>query len=171
MRLLAALVAVSFVAAGSAAAADAPGPVTGVPSVEQQTVAAINAFRRKNGLVALTVNASLTAVSRGHSRSMAEHGFFRHESLDGSSYAARIKAVYGPRAVHRWAIAENIVWASPALNAARALELWLKSPPHRKNILTPAFREIGIGGVHAVRAPGEFGGNDVTILTAAFGVR
>ena len=64
-----------------------------------------------------------------------------------------------------------MVWASPSLCAAQAIDMWLKSPPHRKNLLTPAWREVGIGGVHALAAPGVYEGLDVTILTADFGVR
>ena len=37
--------------------------------------------------------------------------------------------------------------------------------------LTPAWREVGLGGVHMVDAPGVYAGLDVTILTADFGVR
>jgi uncharacterized protein YkwD len=64
-----------------------------------------------------------------------------------------------------------MVWASPGLSADQALEMWLNSPPHRKNLLTPAWREIGLGAVRALAAPGVYQGRDVTILTADFGVR
>jgi len=47
----------------------------------------------------------------------------------------------------------------------------MKSPPHRKIILTPNWRDIGIGGVHAAAAPGVYQGLGVTIVTADFGVR
>ena len=54
---------------------------------------------------------------------------------------------------------------------AGALKLWLASPEHRKNLLSPKWREIGVSAVHAARAPGTFAGRDVTIVTTDFGVR
>jgi uncharacterized protein YkwD len=64
-----------------------------------------------------------------------------------------------------------MVWASPELSADQAIQVWLNSPPHRKNLLAPAWREVGLGAVRALAAPGVFKGLDVTILTADFGVR
>jgi uncharacterized protein YkwD len=68
-------------------------------------------------------------------------------------------------------VGENLVWASPDLDALGAMQLWPKSPPHRENMLAPRWREIGISAVHAAAAPGTHGGQPVTIVTADFGVR
>ena len=102
---------------------------------------------------------------------MAEHGFFGHASWDGSTVWQRIKPVYPPMPGRTWAMGENLVWASPELTAGGAVELWLHTVPHRKNLLNPAWRAVGLGGVHASCAPGVYEGLDVTILTADFGVR
>ena len=102
---------------------------------------------------------------------MAEHGFFRHESYDGTAFWHRIKPMYKPMPRRYWHAGENMVWASPGLSAAQAIDMWMKSPPHRKIILTPNWRDIGIGGVHAAAAPGVYQGLGVTIVTADFGVR
>jgi uncharacterized protein YkwD len=100
---------------------------------------------------------------------MAEHGFFEHSSLNGWPFWKRVEAVY-PRNGRRWSVGENLVWASPRLTARGALELWLASPPHRQTLLSPAWREIGLGAVHAF-AGGVYNGRAVTILTADFGIR
>jgi uncharacterized protein YkwD len=68
-------------------------------------------------------------------------------------------------------VAENLIWSSPVLSADDAIKLWMDSPPHRKNLLTPGWREVGLGAVRALGAPGVYRGLDVTILTADFGVR
>jgi len=47
----------------------------------------------------------------------------------------------------------------------------MASPPHRLNILTREYREVGVAAVHFDSAPGAFGGRPVTIVTADFGVR
>ena len=57
------------------------------------------------------------------------------------------------------------------LTAKAEVEMWLRRPAHRKNLLRAAWREVGLGGVRAVAPPGVYQGLDVTILTADFGVR
>ena len=119
----------------------------------------------------LRVNPALLSAARGHSRSMAEHGYFGHESRDGSAFWKRIMSVYPPLPGRYWATGENLVWASPELTAKAAVEMWLRRPAHRKNLLRAAWREVGLGGVRPVAPPGVYQGLDVTILTADFGVR
>jgi uncharacterized protein YkwD len=45
------------------------------------------------------------------------------------------------------------------------------SPPHRENLLSREWREIGIAAIHFSSAPGEYEGRPVTIVTADFGAR
>ena len=43
-------------------------------------------------------------------------------------------------------IGENIAWGTGAYGTPRqTMNSWLHSAGHRKNILTPGFRELGIG--------------------------
>jgi uncharacterized protein YkwD len=49
--------------------------------------------------------------------------------------------------------------------------MWMKSPPHRANILDPRWREIGVGAVYSASARGAFTHRPVTIITTDFGVR
>jgi uncharacterized protein YkwD len=145
--------------------------ISSVASLEHDLLGAINDVRRKRGLTPLRANRKLAVAARGHSQSMAEHGFFRHASFGGAPFWRRIKPVYGEIPGRTWGVGENIVWKSPDLTAAEAIQLWLNSPPHRKNLLTRSWREVGIGGVHALTAPGVYEGLDVTIVTVDFGVR
>jgi uncharacterized protein YkwD len=140
-----------------------------LPALEEQTLAAINGYRREHGLVALRLNPQLAASARQHSLSMAKHGYFEHTSLDGSAFWKRDRKYAGHSRL--WALGENLAWGSPGLSARQAIELWLASPTHRENLLSPAWREIGLGAVHAIGAPGVYEGRDATILTADFGVR
>lgn len=138
--------------------------------LEPQVLAAINDFRRAHGLRPLRPNLALAAAADQHSLSMAEYGFFEHASLDGSPFWKRVEAAYPKDRGRFWRVGENLAWASPGLNARHALELWLASPSHRENLLSPVWREIGLGAVHGF-ASGIYEGRDVTILTADFGVR
>jgi uncharacterized protein YkwD len=145
--------------------------IAAIPALQERVLAVINDARRTRGLHELRLSPGLSLAALGHARSMAHHGFFSHSGFDGSPFWARIKTKYGPLPGAYWSVGENLVWASPDLTADQAIQIWLNSPPHRKNLLTPAWREIGLGAVRALGAPGIYRGLDVTILTADFGVR
>lgn len=145
--------------------------VTDLPRLGNRLLAEINLLRRQQGLAPLRANAALASAAREQSLSMAAHGFFGHESFGGSPFWKRVETKYPKPADGSWGVGENLVWRSPGLSAERALQLWLQSPPHRENLLRTSWREIGIAAVHASAAPGVYEGQDVTILTADFGVR
>jgi uncharacterized protein YkwD len=142
-----------------------------VPVLKAEVLAAINAARRSRGLARLRLSTALSASAVSHSLAMAKQGFFGHEGPGGLSFSQRLKARYQPTPSGFWSVAENLLWSSPDLSAQQAVSMWLQSAPHRKNLLSARWREIGIGAVHALAAPGVYGGLDVTILTADFGVR
>jgi uncharacterized protein YkwD len=152
-------------------AASSGARVNSAALLEEQVVGAINAQRVRHGLVPLRVNRQLVGTARGHSTSMAQHGYFEHESFDGAPFWRRIKAAYPALPGRVWRAGENLAWASPELSASETIDLWMSSPNHRKNMLTPGWREIGIGAVRALGAPGVYEGLDVTIVTADFGSR
>jgi uncharacterized protein YkwD len=145
--------------------------ISEVQDLQAQVLVAINELRREHGLRELQLNGALSRAALGHSFSMAKHGFFSHSGWNGSPFWQRIKPNYRPHPTSNWAVGENMLWASPELSADQAIEMWLASPPHRKNLLTPGWREVGLGAVRALAAPGVYEGLDVTIVTADFGVR
>ena len=61
---------------------------------------------------------------------------------------------------------ENLFWESPETSGASAVHEWMTSPPHRADILTREWREVGVAAVHFDAAPGTYGGRSVTIVTA-----
>src|SRR5438094_584361 len=132
---------------------------------EGSVLGEINAVRVEHGLPPLRVSSALRAAAQEHSLEMARDGYFGHESEDGTAFWKRIRGYYGARGYRLWSAGENLIWASPDLDADEALQIWLESPGHRENLLSRDFREIGLGAVHAV-APGVYGGDQVTILTA-----
>jgi uncharacterized protein YkwD len=171
----------SIVAASPAGARDDRVAVDRVPAakrwaasvsaLEAQVLADLNATRRQRGLSQLRFSSALSRAADSHSRDMARRGYFSHNSPDGSAFWRRVQRFYPSAGYRSWAVGENLVWASPDLSAASALSMWMGSAPHRANLLSRQWREIGLSAVHAPSAPGVFGGHPVTIVTANFGAR
>jgi uncharacterized protein YkwD len=123
-----------------ALAVTAPAPVAADPA--QSVLASINAVRAKAGCGPLKLNKALVAAAKTHARNMAEQDFFGHTGKDGRGFASRIRSQgykYG-------LAAENIAAGQPTVE--RAVQAWLKSPGHRRNILNCKFRDTGIAMVY-----------------------
>jgi uncharacterized protein YkwD len=155
---------------GAATARSAP-PASALRPLEQAIRSEMNALRRQHRVSPLRHSAGLAAAARQHSNDMARRGYFRHSSPAGLSFTRRIARFY-PIGSHRyWSVGENLLWSSIALNATAALKLWLESPKHRAMMLGARWQEVGVSAVHVGSAPGIYGGREVTIITADFGVR
>jgi uncharacterized protein YkwD len=169
--VVAVVAAVILPATAIAAPAAQHGQVVAVASLESGVLAEMNKIRRSHGLQALRLSNALAAAARQHSQSMASQGYFSHDSSGGGEFWKRVQGFY-PQGRHGyWSVGENLLWQSPQVDAAGALQMWMNSPPHRENLLAPNWREVGISAVHASAAPGTYNGLDVTIVTADFGVR
>lgn len=131
----------------------------------------LNALRAAAALRPLRASEALIAAAEAHSLDMVERGYFGHRSSDGASFDERILRFYPPRGRPVWAVGENLLWSAPRVAARRALRVWLASPGHRANLFDPRWREVGIGAVRALGAPGVYGGRPVVVLTVDFGVR
>lgn len=145
--------------------------VTSVSALDSQVLREVNRVRAQHGLKGLARSSSLARAAANHSRSMATDGYFAHESSDGSVFWRRIKLFYSASGHRYWAVGENLVWASPDLTARQAVKMWMNSPPHRANLLSGKWREIGLSAVYSSSAPGDYQDRAATIVTADFGVR
>jgi uncharacterized protein YkwD len=168
------VLALTLAAVVSAGAIAAPGDtrtLTAANSLESQVLVELNSIRRKHGLVPLKLSKPLSAAADAHSKAMGAHGFFAHDSRDGTEFWERVRRYYRPAGYRSWSVGENLLWSSGSLDAKSALRMWMGSSGHRKNILTARWREIGLGAVAVRSAPGVYGGRDVVIITTDFGVR
>lgn len=175
-RLLRVALAIALVAALGAVAAPAAHPSQGgsrvaLSSLESGVLGELNRIRAQHGLQPVRISARLTAASKQHSREMGAAGYFEHSSHDGTAFWKRINHWYGSSGYGYWSVGENLLWSSPDVDPAGALQLWMNSPEHRANILAPRWREIGISAVHFAQAPGAYKGLEVTIITTDFGIR
>ncbi len=169
--LAVALSAVSLTATASARNDGPTSASSGVSALEAAVLANVNQIRAQHGLRVLKLSIRLSAAAREQSQSMGAKGFFGHNSSDGTAFWKRIRRYYTDRNYRYWSVGENLLWSSPDVDASQALDMWMKSPEHRANLLSKNWREIGLAAIHVQAAPGAFQGLDVTIVTADFGVR
>lgn len=139
--------------------------------LEEAVIVRVNRIRRGRGLRPLRHNGRLAAAANFHSKDMARKGYFEHDSASGTAFWRRIERFYPSRGFRSWTVGENLLWGTDTYGAAFAVREWMASPPHRQNILSRDWREIGIGAVTVASAPGEYRGRTVTIVTADFGAR
>ena len=97
-----------------------------------------NQERAHYGLPPLKINWPLTRVARKHSIRMACYHRLSH-IIKGKNFLHRLQKVGYPFVK----AGENIARSKQSL--PHIIRMWMKSPGHRKNILNPHFKEIGIG--------------------------
>jgi uncharacterized protein YkwD len=132
-------------------------PDPGVADIRDEFLAAVNQARSASRICGNTPSGPSPPVSWSdnlamaaylHSEDMALNGFFSHTGSDGSSAGQRIS-----RQGYLWsAYGENIAVGNPTVSSV--LQGWLGSEGHCRNLMDPAFTEIGAG-----YAIGPFGGN------------
>jgi uncharacterized protein YkwD len=128
------------------------------------TLCTLNAQRARYDLPPLKLNNRLSKAARRHARDMVRRNYFTHDSLGGGSFVDRIRRTGYLSGAGRWTVGENLAWGTHANSAPRAITtMWMNSPGHRANILSPSFREVGIG--LALGAPGKGGGPAATYAT------
>jgi uncharacterized protein YkwD len=170
---LAALVAAGALVVVPLAGAGAAGSQDPVFRVGDPTglVKRVNAVRVAHGLVPLRESPALQQAALVHSRAMLKHGVFAHESPDGTSFSRRVRRFYPNAGFTSWRAAENLLSSNQALRPGRAVGAWLDSPPHRRTLLDPTLRDVGIATVFTQAAPGAFGGRPTWVVTMDAGAR
>ena len=111
--------------------------------LEERAFAAINRERVANNLPPLRHAHDLCAVARAHSEDMVARDYFGHQSPEGKDLRYR----FAQSGINNWRyIAENIAFNNGYEDpVSAAVEGWMNSPGHRKNILNKQLVESGIG--------------------------
>jgi len=127
-------------------AMDVPDSAAKVDQAADAVLCLVNAERASRGLEVLKRDGDLMQAARGHSRDMTRRNYFDHTSPGGETVGDRVRdAGYG-RPGDGWRVGENLGWGTGRRAAPNALvDAWLNSPPHKKNMLNGAFREVGVG--------------------------
>ncbi|WP_018613479.1 CvpA family protein [Segetibacter koreensis] len=106
--------------------------------LEAKMLVLVNKERQKAGLPILKPDVEMLAVAREHSKDMFARGYFSHVTPEGLSPFDRMKEAH----IKYLAAGENLALGQTLSICHRGL---MNSPGHRKNILNPLFRRVGIG--------------------------
>ena len=135
--------------------------VPGIDSIRQEFLDAVNQARSASRICGTDLydaappvewNDTLAMAAYLHSEDMASHQLFSHTGSDGSTPGERITR----EGYDWWTYGENIAVGYQTVSAV--MQGWLGSEGHCRNIMNPAFAEIG-----AAFAEGPFGGNPAAL--------
>ena len=114
----------------------------------RQALQLINNRRARAGVAPLTLDSRLTCAAQGHARYMYRARVCGHAGSGGSTPVRRIEACGYRPWLH---LGENVACGYSTWSAA--MTTWMNSSGHRANILSPRFRNVGLGryGHHYVQ--------------------
>lgn len=128
-----------------------------------------NEQRIKQGLSELTLDPEISEIGRSHSYDMASRNYFSHETPGGvdpsgraeiagyscqkmvglSIYSGLAENIFQGNLYDKYYTINGIItsydWNTNEKIAIAAVDGWMESPGHRKNILTEMFDREGIG--------------------------
>lgn len=108
-------------------------------SAQEQTLfATTNRARVEQGLPPLRWDESLAAAARGHAAWIVQNGQLSHQYAGEADLASRAAQA----GAHFQSVAENIAMGA---SLGQIQSEWMKSPPHRANILDPGLNAVGFG--------------------------
>ena len=110
-----------------------------VSTFEKKVFELVNQERVKAGLPPLVLSDKLNKAADSHSENMANQDFFSHTGKDGSQAWDRAEK-FGYKYSR---MGENI--AAGQRTPEQVVSSWMRSPGHRRNILSKDYTEIGIG--------------------------
>jgi uncharacterized protein YkwD len=112
----------------------------------------------------------LERAAQYHSRYMLSHTCFSHRCAGEKTTEGRLRRFnYITGGLSFWTYGENIGYGLRNDGTPRNIvQMWMRSPGHRANILNRRFRDIGVGFVHGSPSGPNVGGG---LYTVDFGIR
>ena len=119
----------------------------------QEIVDRTNALRREHGLPTFTANDKLMQAAQVRAEEMAENSLYSHTRPDDSQYYTVTDCPYTAENIHR--IATRYLTQHGVGLAEAAVDGWVNSETHLRNILNDRLSSIGVGIAKGVNASGE----------------
>lgn len=104
-----------------------------------EVLARANAERAAAGLPPLALDPRLNAAAQAHAEDMLLRSYYNHSTPEGTGPSARVRKTGYPARL----VAENI--ARGPFTVAEAMDNWMASREHRRNLLHPGFAHLGVG--------------------------
>jgi uncharacterized protein YkwD len=141
-----------------------------VEEVEAATLCLIDIRRGSLHRGLLRENTPLSHVALRQVRVMVHKDYFADVSPSGQTPATLVAASTYPLR-GGFQVGQNLAWGTgDATTPARIVAAWMKSPPHRRIMLDPRYRDAGVGVVPATPAIIGTGQQGAT-YAIEFGVR
>lgn len=123
-----------------------PAKAPSVDEVEASISKLVNSARQENGLGQVEEDPILKEIARQHSEEMATLNYFSHvspvEEFRSLGQRMRLRHHFSLQFSENLHQTEGLAYAKLP---ADALQGWLDSPVHRKNMLNPAYNRVGTG--------------------------
>ncbi len=159
---LAALLVADILAPAGVDARGRP-PLRGTNYIERAVIRKIDRFRRHFGLRPLRLDRTLARGADAHTSDMLSHGYFAHNSFNGT-WSGRVRNY--SRGAHGVGEVIGYLRRVPRRRqAADIVSLWIHSPPHRA-VLLGSYARLGVG-----RRLGDFYGYRSAVFTVDFATR
>ena len=135
----------AFLALAACGTLPQPGPGAGVSTAAAPALAKI---RSENGLLALVPDSRLEQAALQQATYMARSGELTHTTGWRKDFASRMRKadIHGFRE-------ENIAYGR--FDLAKVLDVWMHSPPHRRNVLNPKVTRYGLAYVDDGKGDGR----------------
>ena len=116
-------------------------------TMEEEILRLTNVERRREGLKPLASSAALHGLAVRHSKDMCQTKTLEHESEVFPKGRRRFPERLASIGLREGGenIAYRTVSKKPKVWAREVVDGWMKSPRHRKNMLNPKFRFLGVG--------------------------
>jgi hypothetical protein len=121
-----------------------------------------NVQRSANGVAGLSLNAKLDAAAQAKADDMAARDYWSHYTPEGNPPWIFVNA----QGYSYQKLGENL--ATGFSDEQSTIDGWMASPPHRENLLDPAFSDVGFGFANNPDYTAA-GGGPMTIVVAFYG--
>lgn len=127
---------------------------SGQDALEAAIVERVNNVRGQHGLAPVSSSGALAAAASRQSRRCLRRGAMSHAGL-----SSRVR-----RYTRAKTVGETLAWVSGGGGrASKVVGMWMRSAPHRAQLLSSRYRRIGVG-----ERSGRMNGRRGTMVTANF---
>jgi len=116
---------------------------TGLVGLQQQMIAAVNAYRQANGLSAYQADEQLNQIALARAQDMDSRGYFSHWTPEGKRAADLVRE----QGISGGQVSENIQrnTQSETETVTYAIHWFMNDATHRTNILHSSYNRLGVG--------------------------